>query len=192
MANVQFFKTTALPANPVADAFYFVSSGGGDAEMFLTDQAGVERNVGNTAFVTAVANALINQALAAQQTMQVYPTIAARDADQANLGKNTLVVVTDASADPTVGSGSALYVYENGPDTYSKLAEFESLDVVLSWANIQGKPNSTPAQIDNAVAQRHTHANKVDVLDNLSDNGGQLFFNGAAVSQNPPFSANEW
>jgi hypothetical protein len=55
------------------------------------------------------------------------------------------VLVTDASADSTVGNGWAEYVW-NGT-SFIKTAEMESLDVVLSWTNIQDKPNKfTPTE----------------------------------------------
>lgn len=50
------------------------------------------------------------------------------------------VLVTDASADSTVDVGWAEYVW-NGSE-FIKVAEAESLDVVLSWDNVTGKPSS--------------------------------------------------
>jgi hypothetical protein len=95
------------------------------------------------------------------------------------------VWVLDATGDTTVKSGAALYLY-GGLDTSSnpvwyKLAEAESMDVVLDWANIVNGPTSTVAQIDQAVADMHTHANEA-VLDALADDGsGNLTYNGVAV-----------
>ena len=53
---------------------------------------------------------------------------------------------------------------------WQKIAEGESLDVVVSWDSITGKPNSTPAAIDQAVADDHTHSNKA-VIDKFTDIG---------------------
>ena len=48
--------------------------------------------------------------------------------------------VLDASADPTVDSGWAEYLWTGS--SWSKTAEAESIDVVLSWTNITGKPTT--------------------------------------------------
>lgn len=89
-----------------------------------------------------------------------------------------LVMVTDASADSTVASGWAIYRRKVGAtdltklDSWQKIAEAESLDVVVSWDNIQGKPTSAVADIDDAVAKKHAHANAA-VLDLLTQGGTQ-------------------
>ena len=84
----------------------------------------------------------------------------------------------DASADATVASGAATYVYDFGNTTWVKISEAESLDVVLDWSNIQNGPSSSPAAIDAAVADSHTHANKTQ-LDKIGENGdGNLTYDG--------------
>lgn len=50
------------------------------------------------------------------------------------------------------------------------------MDVALTWANITGKPTSTVAQIDAAVANSHTHTNKTQ-LDKVGETGGNLTYN---------------
>lgn len=52
------------------------------------------------------------------------------------------VYVKDASADPSVGKGGAYYLYDGS--TWIKTGESESMDLVLQWANIQGKPSTFP------------------------------------------------
>jgi hypothetical protein len=116
---------------------------------------------GNSVMITQVAGA-------ANQEVQLYPTIAARDA--ATLDRNTIVLVTDASADSTVTSGAALYFYDNAGDQFTKVAEFESLDLQLTWSSITGRPTSSPASIDQAVSDSHTHSNKT-TLDAITSAG---------------------
>ena len=81
-----------------------------------------------------------------------------------------LVWVNDASTDPTVASGWAIYRKKVGVGIdyttlagWTKVSESESLDVVVDWANIQNKPTSTVAEIDQAVADDHTHSNKAQL-----------------------------
>ena len=100
----------------------------------------------------------------------------AADPDDIAIGQ--VVMVLDASADPTVSTSSTWAIYRRKAnttvlttlDSWQKIAEQESLDVVVQWDNIQGKPSSTPAQIDQAVTDDHTHTNKA-VLDELADTG---------------------
>lgn len=60
--------------------------------------------------------------------------------------------MVDASADPTVDSGSATYVYSTAQSVWIKIAEAESMDVVLDWALIQNKPTAAVGAIDAAAA----------------------------------------
>ena len=89
-------------------------------------------------------------------------------------------LVLDASGDPTVTAGAATYVYDTVTTTWYKVSESESLDVVLDWANFQNKPTSAVADIGDAVAKRHSHANKL-VLDDVSDASGALAYKGQPV-----------
>ena len=122
----------------------------------------------------------LNALLAAQgRSVTIVADIAARDALPDK--KNGLDVwVKDATADPTVDQGAARYLYDG--TQWVKTAEAESMDVVLNWSLIQNKPTSAVADIDDAVAKRHEHANKVDVLDKLSaDGSGNLLFDGNRI-----------
>jgi hypothetical protein len=105
-----------------------------------------------------------------------FANVAAIDATKVETGQ--LIMVVDASADTTVNSGWAIYrkrvdtdpasldyTKVNGNDAgWQKIAEKESIDVSLEWANINGKPSSAVADIDDAVSKKHDHANKA-VLD---------------------------
>lgn len=63
--------------------------------------------------------------------------------------------VTDASGDPTVNSGFAVYRYSNG--IFTKVYEGEMMDPDLGmsfeWSKIVGGPTSTPTDIDAAVVK---------------------------------------
>ena len=63
--------------------------------------------------------------------------------------------VTDASGDPTVHSGFAVYRYSNG--IFTKIYEGEMMDpdlgMVFEWSKIVNGPTAAPADIDAAVAQ---------------------------------------
>lgn len=178
MAIVKFFKVTTLPVTLVADAFYYVENGT-YAESYLTDNEGQARSIGNSAMINALAGAAITAALVDYNALQIADTIAARDL--LPRGRNFLVLVIDATADTTVTTGSALYAYRESDDSFLKVSEYESLDVVIQWANIQGKPTSSPAHIDEAVTLRHTHANKAQ-LDKIGEDAEGLTYDGQPVA----------
>lgn len=70
--------------------------------------------------------------------MMTVPTYA--DLPTTGLVDGLNVFVTDASGDPTVTSGWAIYKYTLSTTSWVKIAENESLDVVTDWSNITNKP----------------------------------------------------
>lgn len=177
MAQIQFFKVATLPGTLQPDSFYFVENGS-YSESYLTNGAGVARSIGNSAMI----NALINEALASLPgtgaPILFVADIAARDALEPEGA--IFVLVQDASADPTVESGAALYAWNPATSAWLKVAEYESMDVEINWDAINGRPTSTPAQIDTAVSQAHTHVNK-STLDKFSEESGLVRFGGQPI-----------
>lgn len=190
MPAIQFHKVTSLPGTLVADSFYLVQNGN-YAEAYITNSTGVAKQLGNSAMINALIDIKIAASQAAESMIQIAADITARNALGTAATANLITLVTNATGDPTVASGSALYAYNKATTTWTKLSEFESMDVVLQWANIQGKPTSTVAAIDSAVAASHTHANKA-TLDLLGVTGGVLTYNGTAVDQGSQWSTNAW
>ncbi len=188
MSRVLFNKVTALPGTLQPNTLYFVENGS-YAESYLTDSAGVAKSLGNSAMINALIQAALADFAADLTAVDIVTDIAARDALTATLNRNAMILVIDASADPTVGSGSALYAWDDASSTIYKIAEYESMDVVIQWASIQGGPSSTPAQIDLAVTNSHTHANKA-TLDKLGEGADGLTFDGQPVS--PSWATNDW
>lgn len=178
--RVNFYAVSALPGTLQADSFYYVANGS-VAESYLTDSLGNAKSVGNTVMI----NQLITAALATWEggssSMPIVANIAARDVLFAAATENVMALVIDASADPTVAAGSALYAYDFGTTTVYKVAEYESMDLVIQWASIQGKPTSSVAQIDDAVGKAHAHTNKA-VLDKFTEASGELLYNGAGIA----------
>lgn len=183
---IQFHQVSSLPGTLQPDSFYYVLNGT-YAEAYLTNDAGVARSVGNSTMI----NDLITAALSTYSggIVQDVADIAARDA--LSLDKNGLVMVYDASADASVNSGAAMYYYDESADTWTKAAEYESLDVSLDWANITNKPTSTVTQIDSAVTQAHSHSNKAE-LDKIGESGGEMTYNGSVLGGSVEFTTNSW
>ena len=166
MATIKFHKVLTLPGTLEADSLYFVQSGA-LAETYLTDSAGNAKSLGNTSFIQQVADSRISVALAQHNLLEIVPDITARDL-LATQDRNLMVLVTNATGDATVSSGAALYAFTNSTNTWAKIADYEGMDAVIQWSNISGKPSSSTAQIDAAVANMHTHSNKA-VLDGTQE-----------------------
>lgn len=188
MAQINFHKVATLPGVLQPNSLYFVENGT-IAETYITNSVGVARSVGNSEMITSIVTASVGSivddavdgAIASLNAVEIVADIDARDALAASLSRNALIIVEDATADPTVDAGSAMYAYNHVTDTFSKLTEYESLDVVISWANISGRPASTPAQIDDAVEASHNHSNK-STLDKLGEDAEGLTFEGQGVN----------
>jgi len=176
MAKVLFHKVASLPGTLEANSFYYVENGD-YAESYITDDAGVAKAMGNSVMIQEIATEILSG-----NAFRIVADIAARDAIVTG-STPFMVLVADVTADPTVDLGGALYAWEPGsPGSYLKVAEYESMDITLEWSDIQNGPSSTPAQIDAAVSASHTHSNKTDILDNLSEDGDDLLtFNGELV-----------
>lgn len=118
-------------------------------------------------------------------TTKAYETIADRDADQ---NSGMFAFVKNAEADPTVKAGFAIYYKKSSG--WKKVFEEEAMDqdiselVTIQWDNVVGRPVSTPAEIDAAVAKAHEHANQ-DVLDKISVLENYLKYDGQVVKANP-------
>lgn len=166
MATVNIFKETAVPATWVANSIYFITSSDPNyVEMWVTNAAGdASRRIPRKEDIES----LIATAVNSLGTVEVVADIAARDA--LSLTTNTKVWVKDASGDPTVTSGGAEYIWEQSAGTFTKTSEFESMDVVLDWANLANKPTSSVAAIDQAVTKSHEHTNKTQ-LDKIGEDG---------------------
>lgn len=125
--------------------------------------------------------ATLERAASGAAVVRFADTIADRDA-MTGLRPGDIVIVTDATADPTVEIGGARYVSLPDSKGFRKMSEDESMDVVCSWDHIRNKPASTPESIDLAVAKQHAHAN-YETIAHLSDDGaGNLLFKGSRVS----------
>lgn len=179
MAAYKIFKETALPGTLEPHAIYLVGPAARPdfVEMYVT---GAVATTVKRIIDAAHVQTMIDAAVSGAAGIEVVTNIAARNA--LTPASNLQVLVLDATGDGTVASGAATYVYRLSNTTWYKISEAESQDVVLAWANITGRPSSSPAAIDAAVGNAHTHVNKTQ-LDKVSeDGGGNLTYNGVLPS----------
>ena len=175
MAAVKIFRETALPGTLQANSVYLIAPAGSPnyVEMYVTGTSAstVKRILNETDI-----QAMISASLAGLSGLEIVADIAARNALTPNNGSMALVL--DATGDATVQTGAATYVYQLSTTTWIKIAEHESLDLVLEWSAIQNKPTSAVADIDDAVAKKHSHSNKTQ-LDKIGEDGdGLMTYNG--------------
>lgn len=116
MAEVKFYKVTSLPATLETNAFYLVINGD-YAETYLTTNNGVAKFVGNSKMI----NDLLAHNVYDGNNIKVVNDIASRNA--LSFTVDNLVYVKDASADTTVGSGSAVYIWDTATLAWYKLTD---------------------------------------------------------------------
>ena len=175
MAKVNIYRETALPGTLQANSVYLIAPAGSPnyVEMYVTGtSASTVKRIINEDDIQA----MITASLAGQSGLEIVADIAARNALTPSNGKMALVL--DATADATVQTGAATYVYRLATTEWIKIQEHESLDLIFEWSAIQNKPASAVADIDDAVAKKHSHSNKTQ-LDKVGEDGdGLMTYNG--------------
>jgi hypothetical protein len=177
MTAVAFKRVNIAPSVLQSGAIYFQAKGANSADLFIADASGTRRDI--------VTDALINNLITAQiaDINQIDHSATYATMTSKTRTKNRLVLCADASGDSTVSSGSAMYFYEHlaSSHKYKKVAEFESMDLSLTWAALEGKPTSAVADIDDAVGKKHIHLNTVQLSKIGEDASGNMTFSGQVV-----------
>lgn len=175
MATYSIYKETTLPGTLQSHSIYLIAPPARPdfVEMYVT---GASASTVKRVIDSAQVQSMIDATVAGVSNLEVVANIAARNA--LNPTKNIQVLVLDATGDATVSSGAATYVYRFSTTSWIKISEAESQDVVLQWANIQNKPTSSVADIDDAVTKKHSHVNKTE-LDKVGESGGYFTYNGS-------------
>lgn len=181
MSTLKIFKETALPQSLQANSLYFIAPPAKPdyVEIYVTgtDSSVVKRILNQSDVESLIATAIAGIGPSGINNLHVVDTIAARDALAPT--ENIIVLVTDATGDNTVASGGATYVYDVSKTLWKKIGETESMDLVLSWNNINNRPTSAVADIDDAVTKRHAHTNKLSLDKVGEDQNGDFTYNGS-------------
>lgn len=195
MAELNIFKEVTLPETLVANSIYLVAPvDGNDLNIYVTgiDASVVRRTLNKADIAAMIAEADAKDTpVATVNQIEFVTDIAARDALAGTTTTNFIVLVQDASGDATVNTGTASYVYVADNHRFHKIAEYESMDMVVNYANIVGRPAVEAAQIEAAVLAAHSHSNQA-LLNSLdTDEAGKLTVNGNRVS-NVVFATPTW
>lgn len=138
-AEADAIAAAALDATAKADAAQAaaIAAAAADATSKANAAQANAEDYADSAIVTALGNLdLTNNA-------HLVANIDARDALQPSLTKSGFVLVVDATDDPTVDVGAALYFYDKVGDAFTKVSEYESLDlpnmdIVAKLSDIEG------------------------------------------------------
>lgn len=111
-------------------------------------------------------------------------------ANSADVKPGTLVMVLDASGDPHIKSGWAIYRRNLNSPEYGDLelgwkciAESQVIDLDMRWESIPDGPESTAAAVDKMVTDHHNHAD-MSMLNRISESadGKSLEFDGIELA----------
>lgn len=174
MSTYTIHKSTAVPSGAqLAPHQIWMVTDQTDAALlsvYVTDAAGTAlRHTITKSEVEAMVTA------ASGSSNYLVSDIAARDAIT-TMVTTSKVYVQDASADATVDSGAAEYVYDGS--AWVKVSEAESMDLTINWADIVGAPSASSAAIDAAIAASHTHANLTQLGKVGEDGDGDPTYDG--------------
>lgn len=174
-----FKRARSFPSDPaerIKNCIYLVKEQGKtDFDIYMVDAEGSAF----THFNEKRFKTLFDHYSETNKELFVVSDIAERDAiDSEN---NFLVFVLDATDDPVIGGGEALYFYIASLLRFVCVYQSKHVQREVDWSKLVNGPNSSASQIDIAVSNTHTHENK-NVLDELEVNDNQLHFKGKLVS----------
>lgn len=174
-----FKRATGFPSDPaerIKNCIYLVKEPNKtDFDIYMVDAEGNAF----THFNEKRFKSLFDHYSQTNQELFVVNDIAERDAVDSE--RNFLVFVLDATADPNLGGGEALYFYIASLVKFVCIYQSKQIQRELDWSKLVNGPNSSPSQIDDAVRNTHTHENK-NVLDGLGTEDDLLTYKGKLVS----------
>lgn len=168
MSKFKIVRVTELPSTITPSTMYILKRPGSEvAEVHFTNNNG-------TTIVPGISEQFVEQKVASLLGSGMGSIDIVDNIDERNrLTKsgNMLVMVLDATGDEFGSVGTALYLYRANNNSYYRISVFNENgaavgsggSVDLLWNSILGKPNSTPEQIDEAVALAHDHVNKTSL-----------------------------
>lgn len=169
-------RLTQLPTSLAPNSLYIVKAPGTN-DVALTWTGNSASDIGFS-YSQAKADGDITAALAGSKSVFIFGNIAEKDAEVPLV--DSIGFVKDATADPTVLTPSAFYIFEVATARWSLATSGGS--GAVNWDDIVDGPEATPAQIDEAVAASHVHANQA-VLDKIGvDADNRLTYDDALVS----------
>ena len=171
MSKFKIVRVTTLPSTITPSTMYILKTPtSAIAEVYFSNNDGSVLVPGITEqFITDSFASLLASGMG---QIEIVENINERN--RANKNGNCLIMVIDATGDEFGSTGTVLYLYRAINSSYFRVSSFDGTNDAINggtvgtiwWDTIQGRPTSTPEQIDQAVADSHTHSNK-SVLDRI-------------------------
>lgn len=137
---IKFHRVSNSSSATESNSVYFVASQQGGQkvgkEIIVVGSDGSKVSFASQEAI----NKAIEDGLKVANSVEVVQDITARDALKTSLKSNTSILVKDATGDPTVKAGAALYIFLVSDKSFTKIAEYESMDLEFTWSNIQNIP----------------------------------------------------
>ena len=172
MSKFTITRVTALPSAITPSTMYILKSPtSAVAEVYFSNTDGTQLVPGVTEqFISDKFASLLSSGMG---EIQIVENI--NDRNRASKNGNCLIMVIDATGDGFGSTGTTLYLYRAINSSYFRISSFDENQNAIGntggtgpvwWDMVQGRPVSTPEQIDQAVQGSHTHGNK-DTLDRI-------------------------
>ena len=172
MSKFTITRVTTLPSAITPSTMYILKSpASAVAEVYFSNTDGTQLVPGVTEqFISDKFASLLSSGMG---EIQIVDTI--NDRNRTSKNGNCLIMVIDATGDGFGSTGTTLYLYRAINSSYFRISSFDENQNAIGntggtgpvwWDMVQGRPVSTPEQIDQAVQDRHSHGNK-DTLDRI-------------------------
>ena len=172
MSKFTITRVTSLPPVIHPSTMYILKTpSSAVAEVYFSNSDGTQLVPGITEqFISDKFASLLSSGMG---EIQIVENI--NDRNRASKNGNCLIMVIDATGDGFGSTGTTLYLYRAINSSYFRISSFDENQNAVGnsggtgsvwWDMVQGRPASTPEQIDQAVQDRHSHGNK-DTLDRI-------------------------
>lgn len=171
-------RVNQVPTVREANTMYIVKAPGAlEADLVFT---GSDPTIEASTISRAAINTIVGDKVDASTSIYFQPTYAQMLANPPKA--NALIYVADTTGDPTAVTPTRVYLYQSVIRQFMGFPNSGGGGTgTVSWDAVLGRPTATPAQIDQAVAQSHAHANQ-QTLNQLGENAQQkLTFRGTVV-----------
>lgn len=178
--TLSFAKVLTLPATPVANCFYMTPDATSGLRLTVSDAVG--RVYRSTMRETTIDSEIVRMVARANELKVVatYTDLTNSAFSDSTFNRNQIYYVLDASGDPSVVSGPAMYILDWTTGTVHKIAEGVAENFSPDWTTVLGRPASEIVDIDDAVTKRHSHANLAE-LNSVTVDGDQVLVSGTAL-----------
>ena len=173
----------------LANGYTFEDHVNDDSHLLLSEREALDKTNTSGGYVRLNSKGHVPDELIDPQFINIHTELPDIDAllHASNIDYGILVMVIDATGDPSVDSGWAVYRRKKNSDEYwelsgwDKVIEGESVEVDLIWDLIPGKPSSAIEDIDQMVEDAHNHS-QLEVINGISEIDNHLAYKNKKIA----------